>query len=80
MKRSSSQDFGSRTCMYETKDFLNMEFAFKYGIWEFLIHVSFPETQLLAAKGYGNDLNFLYIRDQLIQIIFDRIFCDLCVF
>ena len=21
-----------------TKDFLNMEFVFKYGIWEFLIH------------------------------------------
>ena len=46
---------------------------FKYGIWEFLIHDLTPETQLLTAIGYGPDLNFLCIRDQL-QIIFDRIF------
>ena len=50
---------------------LNMEFALKYGIWEFLIHDLAPETQLLAAIGYGTDLNFLCIRDQL-HIIFDR--------
>ena len=48
-----------------------MEFAFKYGIWEFLIHDLTPETQLLAATGYGTDLNFLCIRVQL-HIIFDR--------
>ena len=67
--------------MYETKDFLNMEFAFtQYGIWEFLIHDSTPETQLLAAKGYGNDLNFLCMRDQLIHIIFDRKKIVICVF
>ena len=54
-----------------------MEFAFKYGIWEFLIHDSTPETQLLAAIGYGTDLNFLCIRDQL-HIIINRKFCDLC--
>ena len=28
-----------------------MEFAFKYGIWEFLIHDITPETQLLVAIG-----------------------------
>ena len=48
-----------------------MEFAYKYGIWEFLIHDLTPETQLMAAMGYGTDLNFLCIRDQL-KIIFDR--------
>ena len=53
-----------------------MEFAFKYRTWEFLIHDLTPETQLLAAIGYGTDLNFLCIRDQL-HIMFDRIFCDL---
>ena len=42
-----------------------MEFAFKYGIWEFLIHDLTPETQLLCIK------------DQL-HIIFDKFFCDLC--
>ena len=57
--------------MYITKDFLNMEFAFKYGIWGFLIHDLTPETQLLAATGNGTDLNFPCIRDQL-HIIFDR--------
>ena len=50
-----------------------MEFAFKYGIWEFLIHDLTPETQLLAAIGYGNDLDFLCITDQL-HIIFSRNF------
>ena len=35
-----------------------MEFAFKYGIWELLIHDLTPETQLLAVIGYGTDLNF----------------------
>ena len=48
-----------------------MEFTFKYGVWEFLVHDLTPETQLLAAIGYGTDLNFLCIRDQL-HIIFDR--------
>ena len=48
-----------------------MELVFKYGI---LIHDLTPETQLLAAIGYGTDLNFLCIRDQL-HIIFDR-----CIF
>ena len=38
------------------KDFLNKEFAFRYGIWEFLIHDLIPETQFLAAIGYGTDL------------------------
>ena len=50
-----------------TKDFTKMEFAFKYGIWEFLIHVVLhdltPETQLLAAIGYETNLNFLCIGD-----------------
>ena len=41
-----------------------MEFAFEYGIWEFLIHDLTPETQFLAAIMYGTDLNFLCIRDQ----------------
>ena len=53
-----------------TKDFLNMEFAFEYGIWGFLIYDLTPETQLLTAIGYGTDLNFPCIRDQL--HIFDR--------
>ena len=48
-----------------------MEFAFEYGIWEFLIQDLTPEMQPLAATGYGTDLNFLFIRDQL-HIIFDR--------
>ena len=47
--------------------------CFKYGIWEFLIHDLSPETQCLAAMGYGTDLYFLCIRDQL-HIIFDRKF------
>ena len=55
-----------------------MEFTFKYEIWEFLKHDLTPETQLLAAIGYGTDLNFLSLRDQL-HIIFDRIFF-ICVF
>ena len=58
--------------LFETKDFLNMEFAFKYGIWEFLIHDLTSETQHLAAIGYGIDLNFLCIRDQLHIIFRDR--------
>ena len=52
-----------------------MEFAFKYGIWEFLIHDLTPETELLAATGYGTDLSFLCIRDQLHIIFFYRV-CD----
>ena len=39
------------------KDFSNMEFAFKYGIWEFLILDLNHETQLLVLIGYGTDLN-----------------------
>ena len=38
------------------KGFLNMGFAFKYGILEFIMHDLTPETQLLAAIGYGTDL------------------------
>ena len=56
-----------------------MEFAFKYGIWAFLIHNLTPETQLLAAVGYRTDLNFLCIRDQL-YILFDRFFFMIFVF
>ena len=52
-----------------------MEFAFKYGIWEFLIHDLTPETQLLAATGYGTDLNFLCIT--YISYLTEN-FCDLC--
>ena len=48
-----------------------MEFAFKYRIWEFLIHDLTPEAQLMAAIGYGTDFNFLCIRDKL-HIILDR--------
>ena len=48
-----------------------MVFAFKYGVWQFLIHDLTPETQLLSAIGYGTDLDVLCIRDQL-HIIFDR--------
>ena len=40
-----------------TKDILNMEFVFKYGIWEFLIHDFTPKTKFLATIGYGTDLN-----------------------
>ena len=58
-----------------------MEFADKHGICEFLIHDLTPETQVLAAIGYGTDLNFLYIKDQLyIIIIFDRKKNVICVF
>ena len=35
------------------------------------MHDLTPETQLLAAIGYGTYLNFLCITDQL-HIIFDR--------
>ena len=63
---------GHTAIIAKTKDFFNVEFAFKYGIWEFLIHDLTPETQPLAAKGYGTDLNFLCIRDQSEKN------CDLC--
>ena len=68
---NSHADIYSSARGVKSKDSLNMEFAFKYGIWEFLILDLTPETQLLAAIGYGTDLNFLCLRDQL-QIIFDR--------
>ena len=29
-----------------TQDFLNMEFAFKYELWELLRHEKFPETHV----------------------------------
>ena len=48
-----------------------MEFAFIYDLT--------PETQLLAATGYGTDLNFLCIRGQLgsyISYLTEKI-CDL---
>ena len=38
-----------------------MEFAFKHGIWEFLIHDLTPVTQLLPSIGYGTDINILCI-------------------
>ena len=60
-----------------TKDFLNKEFAFKYGIWESLIHDLTPETVLLAAIGYGTDLNFLCI--SYISYLTEN-FGDLCFF
>ena len=44
--------------------------------FEFLIYNLIPETQLLAAIGYGTDLNFLCKRDQF--HIFDKT-CDLCL-
>ena len=50
---------------------LNMEFAFKNGNWEFLIHDLTPETQLLAAIGYGTDLYVLCIISCLTEQ-----FCD----
>ena len=56
-----------------------MEFAFKYGIWEFPIHDLTPETQILAAKGYGADLNFLCILKRPVINIFDRKIM-ICVF
>ena len=46
---------------------------------EFLIHDLTPETQFLAATGYGTDLNFLSIIDQS-HIIFDRKKNVVCVF
>ena len=46
-----------------------MEFAFEYGIWEFLVHDLTSETQLLAATWYGTGLNFLCIRNQLYIIL-----------
>ena len=55
-----------------------MEFAFKYGIPK-TIHDLTPETQLLAAIGYGNYLHFLCIRDQL-HIIFTEKTLVICVF
>ena len=42
------------------KDFLDMEFALKYEIWEFLINDLTPETQLLAAIGYATERSVTY--------------------
>ena len=54
-----------------------MEFAFKYGIWEFLMHDLTPGTQLLAAIGHGTtDLNFLYIPVTYHHLTEKN--CDLC--
>ena len=52
------------------KDFLNMEFAFKYGIWEFLIHNLTPETQLLTAIGYETCFFYLilYVPSTIFQL------------
>ena len=41
-----------------SKDFLNMEFALKYVIWEFLKHNLTSETQLLAAIWHATVLIF----------------------
>ena len=37
-----------------TQDFLNMEFALQYGIWELLRHEEIPETHVLGALLTGN--------------------------
>ena len=56
-----------------------MEFAFRYGILEFLIHDLTPETQLLAAIGHGTtDLNFLYKLRPVTYHYLSETFCDLC--
>ena len=38
-----------------TTECLNVEFAFQYGIWEFLRHEKIAETHVLATllTGYG---------------------------
>ena len=41
-----------------TKDFLNMEFALKYGICDFLKHNLTSEIQLLAAIWHATVLIF----------------------
>ena len=35
-----------------------MEYAFRYGIWEFLTHTLTSETQHLAAKWHATVLIF----------------------
>ena len=40
------------------QDFLNMEFAFKYEMWELLRHEKFPEIHLLTIQLTGNALLF----------------------
>ena len=42
----------------QTQDFLNMEFAFKYDMWELLRHEKFPETHAPATLLTGNALLF----------------------
>ena len=44
--------------MYKTQDFLNIEFAFKYEMWELLRHEKFPETNALATLLTENALLF----------------------
>ena len=51
----------------QTQDFLNIEFSFKYGIWELLRHEKIPETHILATLLTGNawlfngkQMNFRY--------------------
>ena len=44
--------------MLKTQDFLNMEFAFKYGMWELLKHEQISETHVLAILLTGNALQF----------------------
>ena len=39
-------------------DFLNMEFSFKYGIWELLRHEKIPETHVLATLLSENTWQF----------------------
>ena len=48
-----------------SKDFLNMEFAIRYGIWEFVKHNSTSETQLLAAIWYATLIRLVKNHTQL---------------
>ena len=43
---------------YKTQDFLNMESAYKYEMWELLRHEKFLEIHVLATLLTGNALLF----------------------
>ena len=45
-------------CGEITQDFLNMDFAFKYEMWELLRHEKIPDTHVLAILLTGNSLLF----------------------
>ena len=40
--------------LLQTQNFLNKEFALKYGIWELLRHEKIPENHVLATLFTGN--------------------------